>query len=73
MDEILKRHTIECSYNVDTEGWRYVSSAAKDLIRKLLINREERLTAADALGHRWFREGESSILSLELSSMCTAS
>ena len=61
IEENLKRHTIEYRYNIDSEDWRYVSSAAKDLIRKLLINRQERLTAAGAHGHRWVQEEGSSL------------
>jgi len=60
--QILKRHTIELRYNVSSGDWQNVSAAAKDLIRKLLINRQERLTAEQALTHRWFQEEGSSVL-----------
>ena len=59
--EILKHRTIQCRYNVKSGDWQNVSPAAKGLIRKLLINRQERLTAADALCHRWFREERSTL------------
>jgi serine/threonine protein kinase len=60
--QILKRHTIELRYNVQGEDWESVSSSAKDLVRKLLINRQERLTAERALRHKWFSEIGESVL-----------
>ena len=69
--QVLKRHTIECRYNVGSGDWQNVSTAAKDLIRKLLINRQERFTAAEALGHRWFREEGSSVLPRDLTHVGT--
>lgn len=60
--QILKRHTIELRYNVQGEDWENVSSSAKDLVRKLLINRRERLTAERALRHKWFSEIGESVL-----------
>lgn len=64
--QILKRHTIECRYNVGSGDWQSISPAAKDLIRFLLINRQERFSAVQALDHRWFREEGSSILPRDL-------
>jgi len=69
--QILKRHTIECRYNVSSGDWQNVSPAAKDLIRKLLINKQERLTAQQALGHRWFQEEGSSVLPRDLTHIGT--
>lgn len=60
--QILKRHTVELRYNVQGQDWENVSAAAKDLVRKLLINREERLSAERALNHRWFSEIGQSVL-----------
>jgi calcium/calmodulin-dependent protein kinase I len=54
--QILKRDTIMLQYNVQGSDWENVSAAAKDLVRKLLINRQERLTAEHALQHPWFSE-----------------
>jgi len=62
----LKQNTIECRYNVSSEAWQDVSPAAKDLIRKLIINREERYTAEQAFGHTWFHEAGRSILPRDL-------
>ena len=64
--QILKRHTIELRYNVTSGDWDNISMAAKDLIRKLLINRQERLTAEDALAHPWFQEEGRSVLPVDL-------
>ena len=69
--KILERQTIEYRYTVNSESWQNVSSAAKDLIRKLLINKQERLTAQGALAHPWFREEGSSILPPDLTYIST--
>ena len=34
--------------------WENVSEIAKDLVRKLLMNKEKRLTAKQALTYPWF-------------------
>jgi serine/threonine protein kinase len=65
--EVLKRNTIELRYNVQGQDWLTVSAAAKDLVRKLLINRQERLTAERALGHPWFLERGQSVLRVDFS------
>lgn len=42
-------------YSFEGEEWRYVSVAAKDLIRKILmIDMNKRISAAEALQHVWF-------------------
>ena len=69
--KILERQTIEYRYTVNSENWQNVSSAAKSLLRKLLIKRQERFTASDALAHRWFREEGSSILPPDLTYIST--
>lgn len=63
--QILKRHTVELRYNVSSGDWENVSGAAKDMIRKLLINKQERLTASEALNHRWFQEVGASVLPVD--------
>jgi serine/threonine protein kinase len=50
----LRRHTLNYQYNVDGNAWKNVSNVAKDLVRKLLVNRDKRLTANEALAHPWF-------------------
>jgi hypothetical protein len=52
---------------VQGNDWENVSVAAKDLVRKLLINRQERLTAEQALRHPWFSEKGTSVLRVDLS------
>lgn len=42
-------------FDFDGEEWDDVSSDAKDLIKKLIVKPERRLTAAEALKHRWVR------------------
>lgn len=43
-------------FDFDGEEWDEVSDDAKDLIRKLITTPERRLTAAEALKHRWIRQ-----------------
>jgi serine/threonine protein kinase len=52
--QMLRRHTLEHRYSVDGSAWENVSDSAKDLVKKLLINRDQRLTATEALAHPWF-------------------
>lgn len=54
--EILRSQTIELRYNMQREDWASVSHPAKDLVCKLLVNSTERLTAEQALNHRWLSE-----------------
>lgn len=68
--EILKKQTIELRYNVQSGDWGNVSVAAKDLIRKLLIGRRQRVTAQQALSHRWFQELGLSVLPSGHSTVC---
>jgi serine/threonine protein kinase len=44
---------MEYRYNVITTAWENVSDLAKDMVRKLLVNKEERWTAEQALAHPW--------------------
>ncbi|KAJ3140465.1 Calcium/calmodulin-dependent protein kinase type 1D [Physocladia obscura] len=44
----------ECDYEFDEEHWSHISDLAKDFISKLLDpNPDTRLTATEALKHRW--------------------
>lgn len=65
--EILELHTVQLRYNVQGQDWENVSSSAKDLVRHLLINRNDRLTAEQALAHQWFLEDNSSRLRVDMS------
>jgi len=50
----LRRATEGLEYNVDSNAWKDVSPSAKQLVQKLLVAREERLNAHEALHHEWF-------------------
>ena len=65
--QILRRHTLELRYNVIGTAWENVSDLAKDLVRKLLINKFERWTATQALAHPWFSTSGESVLRADLS------
>jgi serine/threonine protein kinase len=50
----MYRRILAASYEFHPENWSEVSAEAKDLIRKLLVvNPNDRLTAAQALQHPW--------------------
>jgi len=42
-------------FDFDGEEWENVSADAKDLIKKLITKPERRLTANEALQHRWIK------------------
>lgn len=43
-------------FDFDGEEWEEVSKDAKDLIKKMITKPEVRLTAQEALEHKWFRK-----------------
>ena len=43
-------------FDFDGEEWDEISKEAKDLIKKLICKPEKRLTAGEALGHKWFKK-----------------
>ena len=43
------------TYDFNGEEWTDVSKEAKDLIKKLIVPPEKRLTAQEALDHKWFK------------------
>jgi Protein kinase domain len=61
----LKRRTIELRYQVVGEDWDMVSQNGKDMVRKLLINPRERLTAEQALRHPWMYDATQSRLRVQ--------
>ena len=55
-DEILNKN-MRCEYQFCDRQWENISEAAKDLVQQLLKeNPDERITASQALQHRWFNE-----------------
>lgn len=43
-------------FDFDGEEWDEISKEAKDLIKKLICKPEKRLTAQEALDHKWFKK-----------------
>lgn len=43
-------------FDFDGEEWDEISKEAKDLIKKLICKPEKRLTAQEALEHKWFKK-----------------
>ena len=43
-------------FDFDGEEWADITKEAKDLIKKLICRPEKRLTAQEALEHKWFRK-----------------
>lgn len=53
--EKLRRDTINLSYSVQGRNWEDISPDALKLVRKLLIGRDQRLTASEAIKHDWLQ------------------
>lgn len=51
--EILKR-VLEGKLQFPEQEWSNISKEAIDLIKKLITKPERRITAAEALKHKWF-------------------
>ena len=59
----LRRDTIDLKYSIKGRSWENVSPHALTFVRKLLIGKEQRITALQAIDHEWFStRGEDSIL-----------
>ena len=43
-------------FDFDGEEWDEISKEAKDLIKKLICKPEKRLTAQEALNHKWMKK-----------------
>lgn len=64
----LFRKIVAGKYEFDDEDWKDVSSDAKDLVKRLLVlNPDDRITAAEAVRHRWLKTSKDrlSLISLQ--------
>ena len=51
-----KAKIMKCRYNINTEEWESISTAAKDFVSSLLVfEPTERLSAKQALEHPWLK------------------
>jgi serine/threonine protein kinase len=57
---VLEQKTVQLAYHYDEEVWTNVSEGAKNLVRKLLTFREDRLDAAQAQDDEWFQMADDS-------------
>jgi len=55
MEEVFAE-VVKGKYDFDGPEWRHISADAKDLISKLIVKPERRLTAEEALDHRWMKK-----------------
>lgn len=58
-DDAVKRNIAKGKFEMEDEVWVSISKEAKDLIKKLIAKPERRLTADEALKHKWFKMLES--------------
>ena len=54
-NEILSM-VMKGKFDFEGEEWDEISKEAKDLIKKLICKPEKRLTAQEALQHKWFKK-----------------
>lgn len=55
-DQEILQMVAKGKYDFDGEEWDDISKEAKDLIKKLICKPERRLTASEALDHKWFKK-----------------
>lgn len=53
--EITKK-IIEFDYNFNSAEWKYVSAESKDLLQKIFVNSDKRLSSSEVLNHAWVKE-----------------
>ena len=58
MSLLFRSSTLVQKGSFDFEGseWEEISAEGKDLIKKLINKPEKRLTAQEALEHKWFKK-----------------
>ena len=61
----LRHDTVNLRYTIEGKSWDGVSPEAIQLVRKLLIGRDQRIEANAAVDHEWFRTHEESILRVD--------
>lgn len=55
-DYELCQNVIKGKFEMDGEEWDDISKEAKNLIKNLICKPEKRLTAGEALQHKWFKK-----------------
>ena len=55
-DHEILRMVSKGKFDFDGDEWADISKEAKDLIKKLITKPERRLTAQEALDHKWFKK-----------------
>lgn len=55
-DYELCQNVLKGTFEMDGEEWDEISKEAKNLIKKLICKPEKRLTAQEALDHKWFKK-----------------
>lgn len=55
-DYELCQNVIKGKFEMDGEEWDEISKEAKNLIKSLICKPEKRLTAGEALNHKWFKK-----------------
>lgn len=63
--EETRRRTENLEYRIIANEWKGVSQYGLDLIRKLLVFKEERLNAKEALKHEWIGEETGTVLRVQ--------
>ena len=63
---VIKQRIMNCEYSMDRIRWSRVSKEAQNLVRSLLVQRDYRLNATEAVQHEWFREDEATLANHDL-------
>jgi|JI6StandDraft_1071083.scaffolds.fasta_scaffold29560_3 serine/threonine protein kinase len=56
-NEEIYEATVECRYDIEGTHWTNISTGAKQLLQRLLVEQGRRIGPAEALKHPWIREG----------------
>lgn len=56
-DREIMKNVLKGEYTLESEEWKYISDEGKDLVRRMLCyDPNKRLSAKDALEHKWFEK-----------------